>query len=71
MPQTAERGWVLWIDPMDDIVTWDVCGTLSGDFTRGDPIVRVNDRHEPDPAKRLPYDPFGPGEPDNSTSSTS
>jgi hypothetical protein len=46
------------IDPHDDIVVWDYCGTLAGGFTRY-PMVRVGDRNEPNPAKRLPYDPYG------------
>jgi hypothetical protein len=48
------------INPNDDIVAWDYCGTLSGDYTREGQIVRVGDRNEPNPMRRLPYDPYGP-----------
>jgi hypothetical protein len=59
-PQTGERGWIEQIDPMDDIVEWEEAGIAASDFTRGAPIRRVDDRNEPDPAKRLPGDPFDP-----------
>jgi hypothetical protein len=59
------------IDPHDDIVQWDVCGTEAGDFTHGDEVVRVGDRNEPNPYRWLPHDPFGPERTTGRTSSTS
>jgi hypothetical protein len=57
-PQHGEQGWLVMIDPMDDIVTWDDCGTWAGDFTDDPDVRRVGDRNEPDPEKWLPGDPF-------------
>jgi hypothetical protein len=38
-PQTGERGWLLMVDPQDDIVAWDDCGTWAGGWAT-DPNVR-------------------------------
>jgi hypothetical protein len=63
-PQTGEQGWLEMIDPQDDVVVWDHCGTQAGDFSRlpESLIRRVGDRNEPDPRRRLPGDPFATGE---------
>jgi hypothetical protein len=60
-PQHGERGWLVMVDPMDDIVVWDECGTWAGNFTNEPAVRRVGNRNEPDPEKWLPRDPFGPG----------
>lgn len=60
-PQTGERGWLVDVHPMDDIVVWDESGDLSGDFTHTPDVVWVDDRNEPGPEKWLPHDPFGRG----------
>jgi hypothetical protein len=31
-PRHGERGWVVDMHPMDDVVAWDYSGTLSGTF---------------------------------------
>jgi hypothetical protein len=31
-PRHGERGWVVDMDPMDDVIAWDYSGTLSGTF---------------------------------------
>jgi hypothetical protein len=59
-PRHGERGWLVMIDPMDDIVVWDYCGNDTGDFTTMPYVRRVGDRNEPDPEKWLPGDPYGP-----------
>ena len=63
-PRHGERGSLVMIHPMDDIVQWDYCGDDSGDFTTNPTSGRVSDRNEPDPEKWLPGDPFGPAEDD-------
>lgn len=60
VPADRGTGWIEQIHPMDDIVEWDDAGIGAGDFTRDSPIRRIDDRNAPDPAKRLPGDPFGP-----------
>lgn len=63
-PRHCERGWLVMIHPMDDIVVWDYCGDDSGDFTTSPYVRRVGDRNEPGPEKWLPGDPFYPAEDD-------
>jgi ribosomal protein S18 acetylase RimI-like enzyme len=63
-PRHGERGWLVMIDPMDDIVVWDEAGTDTGAYTQMPYVRRVGDRNEPDPDKWLPGDPFGPGKDD-------
>jgi hypothetical protein len=31
-PRHGERGWVVDVHPMDDVIAWDYSGTLSGTF---------------------------------------
>jgi hypothetical protein len=59
-PQPGEQGWILMLNPMDDIIAWDECGTMAWSVADDPNIVRVNERNEPDPTRRLPHDPFGP-----------
>jgi hypothetical protein len=61
-PRHGERGWLVDVHPMDDIIAWDESPTISGAFTDDPEVRRVADRNEPDPEKWLPGDPFGPGE---------
>jgi hypothetical protein len=60
-PQPGEQGWITDLSPFASIV-WDETGTTTGWNVASDPdIALVDDRNEPDPSKRLPYDPAGPG----------
>jgi hypothetical protein len=59
-PKHGERGWLVMVDPMDDIIQWDNCGHDSGSFVDNSDVRRVGNRNEPDPEKWLPGDPFGP-----------
>jgi hypothetical protein len=43
-PRHGERGWVVDMDPMDDVIAWDDSGTLSGTFRP--PWVRRVDESE-------------------------
>jgi hypothetical protein len=59
-PQPGERGWLLTPGGLDGtlwVVTFDRAGTSVFDKRW---VRKVGDRNEPDPAKRLPEDPFGP-----------
>jgi hypothetical protein len=60
-PLHGERGWLIMVDPADDIIQFDVCGHQSANYTHSPNFRRV--RNEPDPEKWLPGDPFGPGIP--------
>jgi hypothetical protein len=62
-PQPCERGWVIMVDPADDIIQFDVCGHQSANYTYGSDLRRAGDRHEADSEKWLPGDPFGPAIP--------
>lgn len=62
-PRHGERGWLVMVDPMDDVIQWDYVGHITGDFTHSPEVRRVGGRNEPDPEKWLPGDPFGPGTP--------
>ena len=57
-PQQGERGWVIMVDPADDIIMFDVCGHQTANFIHSPDFRRV--RNEADPDKWLPGDPFGP-----------
>lgn len=59
-PQPGDRGWLVMIHPMDDIIVWDEYGDDTGDFTghSGHPLIRrVEDRNEPDPSRWKPGGP--------------
>jgi hypothetical protein len=58
-PHPGERGWVLDLNPMDDVVAWDEAATIATRLTDEPNIVLVGDRNEPDAMKRLPHDPDG------------
>lgn len=58
-PGDGERGWLVEIHPMDDIVQWNEAGDDTVAFTQNPWVRRVDDRNEPDPEKWLPGDPFG------------
>jgi hypothetical protein len=61
-PQPGERGWILDLTPFDPVIAWDEAGTTGGWDVASDPdVALVDDRNEPDPAKRIPYDPYEPG----------
>jgi hypothetical protein len=62
-PLHGERGWLMMVDPADDIIQFDVCGHQAGNFTHSPDLRRAGDRHEADPEKWLPGDPFGPAIP--------
>ena len=62
-PQPGERGWLIIVDPMDDIIVFDVCGAQSANYTHSPNLRRAGDRNEADPEKWLPGDPFGPATP--------
>jgi hypothetical protein len=34
-PQHGERGWLIIVDPADDIIVFDVCGHQSANYTHG------------------------------------
>jgi hypothetical protein len=57
-PQHGERGWLIMVDPADDIIMFDVCGHQTANYIHSPDFRRV--RNEPDPDKWLPGDPFGP-----------
>jgi len=40
-PRCGERGWLVDIHPMDDIVQWDECWDDAGDFTTNPYVRRV------------------------------
>jgi hypothetical protein len=46
-PRHGERGWVVDMHPMDDVIAWDDSGTLSGTFRP--PWVRRVDENEANP----------------------
>jgi hypothetical protein len=71
LPKKGEPGWVDDVHPMDDYVYWDEAGPSTAGWTRDPGVRRVGDRNEPDPAKWLPGDPFGPEGTTGPTSSTS
>jgi hypothetical protein len=61
-PQPGERGWLLTPDDLEGtwwVVTFDRAGTSVFDKRL---VRKVGNRNEPDPAKRLPGDPFGPND---------
>jgi hypothetical protein len=60
-PQHGERGWLIMVDPADDIIQFDVCGHQSANYAHGGNFRRV--RNETDSEKWLPGDPFGPAIP--------
>jgi hypothetical protein len=60
-PQQGERGWLIMVDPADDIIMFDVCGHQTANYIHSPDLRRV--RNEVDPEKWLPGDPFGPGTP--------
>lgn len=62
-PQHGERGWLIMVDPADDIIQFDVCGHSTGNFTHHPNLQRAGDRNEADPEKWLVGDPFGPAIP--------
>ena len=57
-PQHGERGWLIMVDPADDIIMFDVCGHQTANYIHSPDFRRV--RNEADPEKWLPGDPFGP-----------
>jgi hypothetical protein len=57
-PQHGERGWLIMVDPADDIIMFDVCGHHSANYIYSPDLRRV--RNEPDPEKWLIGDPYGP-----------
>src|SRR4029450_8069093 len=60
-PQHREPGWLIMVDPTNDIIQFDVCGHQSANYAHGGNLRRV--RNETDPKKWLPGDPFGPAIP--------
>jgi hypothetical protein len=51
-PDHGERGWVVDVDPMDDIIKWDERGTESGNyFHPANPEKIRFVRREPDSSK--------------------
>jgi hypothetical protein len=57
-PQHGERGWLIMVDPADDIIMFDVCGHQTANYIHSPDLRLV--RNEADPEKWLPGDPFGP-----------
>lgn len=52
-PRHGERGWIVDLHPMDDVVAWDESGTLAGTL-RYPWVRRVADENGPNPEKGEP-----------------
>jgi hypothetical protein len=43
-PRHGERGWVVDMDPMDDVIAWDYSATTTASLRRIAPSLRVEER---------------------------